>query len=297
MLPNFMCVGASKSGTTTLYEILKQHSEIGVSSFKEPRFFDNDKNWCMGVEWYQKGYFSNTAEKKMRGEFTSSYLSTKKCPKRIKEICGEDMKFIVMLRNPIDRAYSHYLHTKRDELEKLSFIKALEQEKERLKIAKINCDPVAFAKFSYVFQGLYATHLNEYFQYFNTHQFLIIIFEEFVKNPTQSMRDVFSFLGVSSDEKIDVNLHKNPAGKARSRFLKKAMKKKTIFKSLAKSFITSFAVRQKIRNFLHAVNNKVVTKKPLTKAEREKAYTVYFNKEINRLEDLLDINLNIWKEC
>ena len=58
-LPNFMCLGAAKSGTTTLYDILSQHSEIYIPSFKEPHFFDIPENYNNGIEWYEKNYFSN----------------------------------------------------------------------------------------------------------------------------------------------------------------------------------------------------------------------------------------------
>ena len=58
-LPNFMCIGAAKSGTTTLYDILKQHPEIFIPAFKEPHFFDIPENYNNGIEWYEKNYFRN----------------------------------------------------------------------------------------------------------------------------------------------------------------------------------------------------------------------------------------------
>ena len=97
-LPNFICLGAAKSGTTTLYEILKQHPEIGVSSFKEPHFFDNDINWNRGVDWYKRTYFSKIENKKIKGEFTPTYLSSNSSAKRIKTTMGDNIKFIILLR-------------------------------------------------------------------------------------------------------------------------------------------------------------------------------------------------------
>ena len=67
MLPNFMCIGAPKSGTTTLYEILKQHPDVAVSSFKEPGFFDNESNWERGSDWYDKTYRDNMLVMKGQG--------------------------------------------------------------------------------------------------------------------------------------------------------------------------------------------------------------------------------------
>ena len=93
-LPDFICLGAAKSGTTTLYEILKQHPEIVVSSFKEPHFFDNDTNWDRGIDWYKEAYFSRIGNKKIKGEFTPTYLSSNSSAKRIKSTIGNNIKFI-----------------------------------------------------------------------------------------------------------------------------------------------------------------------------------------------------------
>ena len=67
-LPNFMCLGAAKSGTTSLYDILRQHADIYIPSFKEPHFFDIPENFSNGLEWYEKVYFKN-ADKKIIADF------------------------------------------------------------------------------------------------------------------------------------------------------------------------------------------------------------------------------------
>ena len=126
--PNLMCIGATKSATTTLFEILRQHSKIGVSSFKEPHFFDNIINYDKGFDWYLMSYFSYLKDEEVIAEFTPTYLSCKSAPERMHKLLGPDIKFLVILRNPIDRAYSHYLHTKRDQHEDLSFIDAIKNE-------------------------------------------------------------------------------------------------------------------------------------------------------------------------
>ena len=72
-LPNFMCIGAAKSGTTTLYDILKQHPDIYIPAFKEPHFFDIPENYNNGIEWYEKNYF-RYINKKIIADFTPSYF-------------------------------------------------------------------------------------------------------------------------------------------------------------------------------------------------------------------------------
>ena len=127
-LPNFMCIGASKSGTTSLYDILKQHSDIFLPSFKEPHFFDIPLVYQNGIEWYKKTYFQSVKNEKCIGDFTPTYLFDEHAPERILNDLGVNMKFIIILRNPVDRAYSHYLHSKRDLHEHLSFEDALKKK-------------------------------------------------------------------------------------------------------------------------------------------------------------------------
>ena len=93
-LPNFMCLGAAKSGTTTLYDILRQHPDIYIPAFKEPHFFDIPENYKNGIEWYKRNYFRN-ANKKIIADFTPSYFFEKEAPKRIFKNLGRDMKFLV----------------------------------------------------------------------------------------------------------------------------------------------------------------------------------------------------------
>ena len=73
-LPNFMCIGAAKSATTSLYDILRQHSDVFAPSFKEPHFFDTPSVYKNGVKWYSKTYFNNVKNEKRIGDFTPTYL-------------------------------------------------------------------------------------------------------------------------------------------------------------------------------------------------------------------------------
>jgi len=97
-LPNFMCIGAAKSGTTSLYDILKQHSDVFIPSFKEPHFFDISTVYEHGVSWYEKTYFSGVKKEKCIGDFTPTYLFDKYAPERILALLGEGVKFIIILR-------------------------------------------------------------------------------------------------------------------------------------------------------------------------------------------------------
>ena len=108
------------------------------------------------------------------GDFSPTYLFEGKAAKRILNDLGNKVKFIVILRNPVDRAYSHYLHSKRDEHETLPFQEALSKEKNRIN----HLDYLSRIRFSYVEQGLYYKMIKQYFDFFfKKENFLIINFE------------------------------------------------------------------------------------------------------------------------
>ena len=223
MLPNFLCIGAAKSGTTTLYEILKQHSNIFLPSFKEPHFFDDDERFKKGIEWYHNTYFSSINKEKLVGEFTPTYLSSPYSAKRIKSSLDIDVKLLVLLRNPVDRAYSHFLHTKRDQYEDLLFLDALEKENKRLSVAENSRDFLSNLRYSYIEQGKYFKHIKRYLQEFERGQIHIMIFEEFIKNPQEEVEKVLSFLGVEK-QTLNVAIQSNQASKPRSVGLKNIMR-------------------------------------------------------------------------
>ena len=294
-LPNFLCISSPKSATTSLFEILKQHPEIGLSSFKEPHFFDTDANWNNGKDWYEKSYFSDLESKKSIGEFTPSYLASKICASRIKETLASDIKFIVLLRNPIDRAYSHYLHTKRDEYENLSFLDALEKEDERLKENIDNKDDISFTRFCYKYSGMYALHLKNYLSKFDENQFCIVLFDDFVNKREEVIKRILTFLDVDLNVSLNIDVKINPASRARSIQLKKLMTQKSFLRKILKFMIPSLELRQRIRNKIHGKNNKASNKDSLTQTERDFCYHNYFEDDINKLEKMLDINLKKWK--
>jgi len=295
-LPNFMCIGASKSGTTTLYEILKKHSQVFLPSFKEPHFFDNHFIYKNGLDWYFNTYFKRVKDEKRIGDFTPSYLFEKESAKRIFCDLGQDVKFIVILRNPVDRAYSLYLHSKRDQHETLSFKNALKMEKERLNNARKQNDYLSELRLSYIEQGLYGRMLEQYFKYFSKDNFLIIHFEdEFIKKRGDTINRIFSFLELQN-EQLNINIKSNTVSTARSVWLKKILKKKGIFRNLLKKIIPSLMLRQILINKIHKLNNKNFTPPFLSIEDKEKIFDKYFAADVIRTENLLNRKMN-WNKC
>jgi len=104
--PNFICLGAQKPGTTTLHDILKQYPEIFLPKDKEAPFLIVSEAYDKGVGWWLNHYFSDYNNESILGVMTPEYLYYEEVPNRILESCGPDVKLIIILRQPLDRAYS-----------------------------------------------------------------------------------------------------------------------------------------------------------------------------------------------
>lgn len=291
-LPNFMCIGAAKSGTTTLYDILKQHPEIFIPAFKEPHFFDIPENYNNGIEWYEKNYFRNI-NKKIIADFTPSYFFEKQVPKRIFNDLGEDMKFVILLRHPVDRAYSHYLHSVRDKNEYVSFEEALRKEDNRIDKFIKNKDYLSYLRNSYYHQGLYGEMIERYLQYFSLDNFLFIQFEnEFIIDRKNVIDKLLIFIGLETEIDLNLDLRSNPASKERSKFLKQLMKKKGWWRRVLKFIFPSIQIRQIIRNQVQRANLKEFQIEKLSEKLKKDLYNEYFKEDIIKFEKLTNKKLN-----
>jgi hypothetical protein len=199
MLPDFIVIGGQKCGTTFLYRYLSAHPTILPSTRKEVHFFD--LNFSKGMNWYRShfplkffkgGFFT--------GEASPAYLFYPYVPQRIKNVLPQ-VKLIALLRNPVDRAYSHYQHEVRWKRETLSFEEALAQESERIQGGLVNDQPtLAYHHFSYLKRGLYAEQIPYWLDVFPREQLLILRSEDLFENPAGIFREVLTFLRVPAWE-------------------------------------------------------------------------------------------------
>ena len=291
-LPNFMCLGAAKSGTTTLYDILSQHPEIYTPSFKEPHFFDIKENFANGLSWYERTYF-NKADSKIVADFTPSYFFDRHAPKRIFDSLGSKLKFLVIIRNPVDRAYSHYLHSKRDFHETESFERSLELEFDRLHQYRKNSDYLFYLRHSYINQGLYSKMLERYLHYFSLDNFLFIHFEnDFLQDRDLTIRQILDFLEIDNSVALNTAIRSNPASKEKSRLIKKLMNKKAWWRDLIKFLLPYVKLRQIIRNRIQTMNIVEYTPESLSQELKSELLETYFRKDILNLEKLLNKKMN-----
>ncbi len=193
---DFIGVGAPKSGTSWAAECLREHPQICFSSKKEINFFNKvhpfynkNKPWQYpyGMDWYKK-FFLNYQKGQIRGEFSPHYLYDPDTPRLIYENFP-DVKIIMILRNPIDRLYSHYLHGKASRIKFPSFEEVVKKEKEYVEI------------------GFYYRHIKRYLKYFPKEKILIMIYEDIEKDPLVFIKKIYRFLGVDENF-VPPSLHK-----------------------------------------------------------------------------------------
>ena len=290
-LPNFMFIGAAKSATTTFFDMLKSHDQIFTPQFKEPHFFNIDENYLKGIDWYQKTYFNTVDSEKVILEFTPTYFYFTKCAERIYKSLGSEVKFVVILRNPVDRAYSHYNHSLRDGHEDLSFDQALKLENSRLKKFKNENKSLDMMRYSYISQGLYYKMFSAYLKYFDFSNFLVINFNsEVERNLDATVKKMSDFFEIDLSN-INLDIHSNKSGKAKSKFVQELTLKNNFFRKFLK-FIVPQKNRQIIRNRIKNFNKDVYKYTPLSNEEKNLYYKMYFSEDVFKLEKLLGEKMN-----
>ncbi|MDC0201715.1 sulfotransferase [Flavobacteriales bacterium] len=296
-LPNFLIVGAAKSGTSSLHNYLNQHPQVFMPSYnkegmkvKEPRFLIKDlvqhrlHNGIWTFEEYQS-LFTDVKDEKAIGESTVLYLYYyKHAIKNIIHYLGEDVKIIIMLRNPADRAYSAFQHVSRGFKENNSFERSLEIETGRMEKEE-NLTPMVM----YKEMGMYYEMVKAYMESFkNVH---IIFYEDFRDKIESEMNKTYNFLGISNNIEIDFITKHNVGGKRwKDEKMKHVFMKDNPIKSILKSVLPK-KIRKGMRNKLvKASTNKV---EPM-KGETRKGLNDYFRKDVKKLSELLNKDLQHW---
>jgi hypothetical protein len=280
-LPNFLCVATVKGGTTTLHDILKQHPDILLpSARKELRFFDVDENYTRGLGWYEE-FFSERTNQQAIGEIAPTYAYQEEVPQRMARDLGTDVKLIFSLRNPVDRAYSHYIMNCQNRSETHDFARALDLEPERT--ARSAADK---ARFSYVDQGRYAVQVERFLERFPRRNVLFLTFEEdLLENRADAVRKVCEHIGVSAVE-LDLDVW-SYAGKPVS--VPVAPWLATVARSSLLRGVTKSAPVRAVKGLL----KKPVPKK-LDSATRRRLLDRHFASDIEKLERLIGRDLRRW---
>ena len=291
-LPNLLIVGAAKSGTTSLHNYLNQHPDIFMCSPKEPHFLINKE---IGKQRIHKGIidlkdyeslFSEKAHLRYRGESSVMYLSFPEIAiKNIKHYLDDDIKIIIMLRNPVERAYSGYQHVKRyNMMENLSFEDALEIGEERYNNIK-NLTPAS----RYLELGNYYNQVKLFKDSFcNIH---VVIYDDYKTDFNEELNKIFDYLKVV---RVTINVeqrHMVGGWEWKSVEMKKIMMQQNLLKVFLKFIIPIKSLRQYIRVKFQKSNTKTIE---VINPETDKWLKEYYKQDIAKLSELLNRDLNVW---
>tara|TARA_B100000287_G_scaffold344941_1_gene332207 strand:- start:827 stop:1738 length:912 start_codon:yes stop_codon:yes gene_type:complete len=296
-LPNFLIVGAAKCGTSSLHNYLNQHPDIFMPTFtpeglkvKEPRFLIKDKvqkRLPKGIWNYQdyKSLFDDVTNQKAIGESTVLYLYYyQEAIKNIKKYLGDNVKIIIMLRNPIDRAYSAYLFASRTSQENQNFKDALVNSRIRF-----NKDDTISPMILYKELGLYFDMVKSYMRSFsNVH---VVIYDDFIKQTNIEVQRVFDFLNVNNYQ-INTNKIINAGGKKwDSGIMKNLLMGDNFLKNGIKILFP-----QNLRTFFKQELTKLFTSKAKNMSNSiKKELLQYYKKDIQSLEKLINKDLSKWQ--
>lgn len=292
--PNFIIIGAMKAATTSLYTYIKQHPDIFMTKVKEPMFFNNfNQNTDFKVLGNKSkkvnslldyfSMFSSVENESAIGEASPAYIYNENAPHLIKEHLP-DVKIIAILRQPTDRAYSNFLHTKRADRENVnSFEQAIKIEKERI---SDNWSPL----YHYIQKGFYSVQLKRYYNLFPKENIKVYLFEDVVKNPKETLKDIFKFLNVDENIEIDSSKKSNVSGTPKGilGFILKKMR----YYNLMPKFVISDYLPTFIINLLFKSVYKDTEK--LDSFLRKELTDKYYREEILKLEKLIDRDLSNW---
>ena len=207
VLPSCLIIGAQKAGTTSLHEYMSQHPSLSPGSKKEVHYFDGGldpaiDSFAKGSNWYRSHFPMTrfTSSGMVHFEASPLYLFNPLAAARAHELLPQ-AKLIVVLRDPTDRAISQYFHECRYGYEKRSLEDALDLESSRLAepVSSGNFKSVDYIHASYRSRGRYHEQLARWSLYFVAEQMLVICSESLFRDPRDTMRDVFGFLGVDQD--------------------------------------------------------------------------------------------------
>ena len=292
-LPNFIILGAGKAGTTTLFGSIAQSPDVYAPPKKEIKFFSDDTNYQKGVEWYQDTFFNNAQAYPIRFEVTPVYITFgDKVAPRMKEVYEEyPIKFAVIFRDPVKRAYSHYWHRRRLGHDNLSFNEAIRTEDTRLKQNHHRLYPKGNALYGYYHGGCYASLLKPYLEIFPKSSFLFLLQSDLRTNFSGTMDSIFSFLEIESGVELEP-IVSNAASVPRNKFIG------TLYDSLKKTQIkrlyTSIIPRKQRIKIRDQWVDKPFQYPPMDPEIEDELY-VRYQDEIKVLEKIIGRDLSHWR--
>ena len=294
---NLFFVGTAKSSTTSLYQTLMDYCDFNLPIVKEPNCFNTGCSQVPGkgpgdqyatevirdLGKYEENYKSNL-HVKYKCDFSVSYLYDNSAPDLIKNY-NPEAKVVVILRNPIDRAWSHYLHLVRDCREQLTFEEALKNENKRI----LDCYEFSWHYFNL---GLYSTQVARYKEIFRE-RVKFFIYEEILKDNERFFKELSSFLDIPALQDATFSKQRfNSTGSVKRPFIAAIVNKPSYLRSMLRALVPrgfGSKLMESVRKFT------MDDKKPTIPDDVKSSLAEAYSKDIVEVEKLLNIDLAFWK--
>jgi hypothetical protein len=295
-LPNFLVIGAAKSGTTSLHHYLSQHPEIYVAprmlscffafegqapAHKGPADWELDR-WAVTDFADYEAQFDGAREEKAIGEVCAAYLYHLGAAERIRDRLP-GVRLLAILRDPVERAYSNYMHKVRDGVEPVtSFAAALEAEPRRIR------DGWQYT-WHYTTRSRYFDQLRPFYGLFPREQIRVHLYDDLCQRPRSLLRDIFGFLGVDEDFQPDTSLRLQATGVPRSRRLAKFIRRQSLIKTAYRTVLPA-RFRRRVTTSLEDLN----LRRPSLADSLRQELRASFRDDVFRLQDLIGRDLSRW---
>ena len=284
-LPNFLIIGAARSGTTSLYHYLRQHPQIFMSPIKEPNFFaydeTTDKNQhdifrIRSFADYQ-ALFSGVTDQRAIGEASTTYLHRPAAADRIKESLPQ-VRLIVMLRDPVERAYAEHLSALRHGWEKRSFTQAARDARNGKVSGYIEC-------------GFYHRQLTRYADRFARDQWAVYLYDDYRRDPVPLLRQIFQLIEVDDAFVPDVSIEHNVSGLPRSKLLERLLRRSSVTVAVKRHLPDR--VRRAVDDTIAVIHQRNRVKPTVPSEARQDLIALYRN-DILKLQDMIGRDLTAW---
>ncbi len=275
-LPNLVIIGAQKCGTTSLHYYLGHHPEIRMTLIKELDFFPDQRNWHKGVDWY-KSHFRG--DFKVLGESSPNYTYYPKwqnVPERMHSVIP-DAKLIYLVRDPIERIISHYIHRCAAGLEHRTIEECLEQ---------IDSNNI------YVCRSMYHMQLSRFLSHYDQKQILVLNQQDLLESRLETLTKVFDFLGVDNTVHNDkfMNLRHKSSKKRQKTNFGTYLSQLPIIRSLD---LLRPGLKWRIESWLYRPFSEPIRRPQLNEDTVEKL-TAYLTDDINQFRALIGTNTKNW---
>jgi hypothetical protein len=306
LLPDFLVIGAGKSGTTSLDKYLNQHPQIFVPKVKEPNFFgyerttledlgnneDDIKHFKRSVTTLDQylDIFKEARADQIKGETSNTYMYHKDAPERIKYY-NPDIKLIAVLREPASRLYSRFLHLARENrLPTKQFSDCMDK------------NSIWWQRNDLIKEGFYYKNLARYFELFPRENIRIYLYDEFQGDSKKIMKEIYEFLGVDTEFLPDQTVRYNQSGFVKNKFLNSIIGQGGLISKYLRNVLPK-RLSDKIKNNLslkrriNELRGKNLSKPKLDPKIKQFLTLEVYHEDINQLQKLIGKDLSHWLDA